>query len=139
MPALRFTLNEDGATVGRAISLLSPHDPADTIGVDGNSPARPVNRYLYENLLSNTECQIESWNLSAARESNLQAAREWRLRAEGLGYALRLLGAFQPEFRELIDTAIHSGAVASGEQERRNEAAASDASLVGAASTSVRP
>lgn len=68
------------------------------------------NRYLYENLVSNVEVQIESWNRQAGRESNPEAAQALRLKAEGLGYALRLLDAFQPEFRELIDYANHSGA-----------------------------
>ena len=65
------------------------------------------NRYLYENLVSNIEVQIESWNRQAGRQSNPDAAQALRLKAEGLGYTLRLLDAFQPEFRELIDCASH--------------------------------
>ncbi len=68
------------------------------------------NRYLYENLVSNVEGQIEAWNRKAGREPNPHAAQALRLKAEGLGYALRLLDAFQPEFRELTDSAKHSGA-----------------------------
>lgn len=74
-------------------------------GVDRTTPR--FNRYLYENLFSNVEVQIESWNRQAGRESNPQAAQTLRLKAEGLGYALRLLDSFQPEFRELIDCANH--------------------------------
>jgi len=65
------------------------------------------NRYLYENLVSNVEAQIESWNRQAGRQSNPDAAQALRLKAEGLGYTLRLLDAFEPEFRELIDCASH--------------------------------
>ena len=71
---------------------------------------RRFNRYLYENLVSNVECQLESWNRKAGRESNHRAAQGLRLKAEGLGYALRLLDAFEPEFRELIESAKHAGA-----------------------------
>jgi hypothetical protein len=63
------------------------------------------NRYLYENLISNVECQIEYWNRKADCQSNSQASQALRLKAEGLGYALRLLNAFEPEFRELVDCA----------------------------------
>jgi hypothetical protein len=34
-----------------------------------------------------------------------QAAQGLRLSAEGLGFALRLLNASEPEFRELVDCA----------------------------------
>jgi len=71
--------------------------------------ALQFNRSLYENLVSNVEVQIESWNRQAGRESNPQAAQAFRLKAEALGYTLRLLDAFQLEFRELIDCANHSG------------------------------
>jgi hypothetical protein len=73
---------------------------------EGRTTSR-FNRYLYENLVSNVEVQIESWNRQASRQSNLEAAQALRLKAEGLGYTLRLLDAFQPEFRELIDCASH--------------------------------
>jgi len=67
-----------------------------------------MNRYLYENLFSNVECQIEHWNRKAARQPDPETAQTLRTKAEGLGYALRLLDAFEPEFRELTDAAIHS-------------------------------
>ncbi len=70
-----------------------------------------INRYLYENLVSNVQGQIEHWNRKAARQqSNPETAQILRTKAEGLGYALRLLGAFEPEFRELTDAAIRCGA-----------------------------
>ena len=68
--------------------------------------SREINRYLYENLLSNVEGQIEHWTRKAARQPNPDTARTLRTKAEGLGYALRLLSAFEPEFRELTDAAI---------------------------------
>ena len=73
-----------------------------------------INRYLYENLVSNVECQIEHWNRKAARreqqqqQSDPDTAQTLRATAEGLGYALRLLDAFEPEFCELTDAAIRS-------------------------------
>jgi hypothetical protein len=63
------------------------------------------NRYLYENLMSNVESQIEYWNRKAETQANPPAAQALRFKAEGLGYALRLLRAFEPEFRELVDCA----------------------------------
>lgn len=75
----------------------------------GAEDTRPAfNRYIYENLVSNVECQIEYWNRKAESQSNSQAAQVLRLKAEGLGYALRLLYAFEPEFRELVDCASHA-------------------------------
>jgi hypothetical protein len=68
-----------------------------------------MNRYLYENLFSNVEWQIEHWNWKAARQPDPETAQTLRSKAEGLGYALRLLDAFEPEFRELTDGAIGSG------------------------------
>jgi len=69
---------------------------------------RKFNRYLFQNLVSNVECQIEYWIRKADRQGNLTAAQPFRLKAEGLGYALRLLNAFEPEFQELVDCASHS-------------------------------
>jgi len=66
------------------------------------------NRYLYENLVSNLESQIEHWNRKAARQPNPDTAQTLRTKAEGLGYALRLLSAFEPEFRELTDAVIRA-------------------------------
>jgi hypothetical protein len=77
-------------------------------GAERTSPQ--FNPYLYENLVSNVEVQIESWNRQAGRQSNPEAAQALRLKAEGLGYILRLLDAFQPEFRELIACASNSNA-----------------------------
>ncbi len=68
--------------------------------------ARPrFNRYLYENLWSSFECQIEYWNRKAESHADTAVGQALRLKAEGLGYALRLLNAFEPEFRELVDCA----------------------------------
>jgi hypothetical protein len=71
-------------------------------------PRLQFNRYLYENLASNVECQLEYWNRKAGCQSNPTAAQALRLKAEGLGYALRLLDAFEPEFRELVECARHA-------------------------------
>jgi hypothetical protein len=68
-----------------------------------------INRYLYENLISNLEGQIDHWNRKAARQPDPETAQSLRTKAEGLGYALRLLAAFEPEFRELTDAAIRFG------------------------------
>ena len=85
-------------------SAVESGQRADTGGAHRGAErkARQINRYLYENLVSNVEGQIEYWNRRALRESNSQAAEVLRHKAEGLGYALRLLNAFQPEFRELV-------------------------------------
>ena len=69
-----------------------------------------INRYLYANLVSNLESQLEHWARKAARQPNPDTAQSLRTKAEGLGYALRLLGAFEPEFRELTDAAFRCGA-----------------------------
>ncbi len=88
-------------------SVVESGQRADTGGARNGAErkARPINRYLYENLVSNVEGQIEHWNRRASRESNPQAADVLRHKAEGLGYALRLLNAFQPEFHELVSKA----------------------------------
>ncbi len=73
------------------------------------SSSRPgFNRYIYENFLYHIEGQIECWNRKAVREPNPEAAHALWHKAEGLGYALRLLYAFEPEFRELVDCASHA-------------------------------
>lgn len=75
---------------------------------NGEESTRPrFNRHLYENLLCHIEGQIECWNRKAVREPSPEAAHALWLKAEGLGYALRLLYAFEPEFRELTDSASH--------------------------------
>jgi hypothetical protein len=64
------------------------------------------NPYLFENLICNLECQIESWIRKAdSGELNPVASHALRRKAEGLGYATRLLNAFEPEFRELVECA----------------------------------
>lgn len=68
------------------------------------TPAK-FNRYLYENVLVHLEGQIESWNHKAVRDPNPEAAHALWLKAEGLDYALRLLYALEPEFRELVECA----------------------------------
>jgi hypothetical protein len=73
---------------------------------DGSEKATSnFNRYLYDNLLANLESQIEGWNRSAVRNQNPEAAHALWLKAEGLGYAIRLLYAFEPEFRDLVECA----------------------------------
>lgn len=73
---------------------------------DGTESSRPgFNRFIYENLVCHVEGQIEAWNRKAVREANPEAAHALRLKAEGLGYALRLLDAFKPEFDELVASA----------------------------------
>lgn len=71
----------------------------------GERTTLALNRYLFENLISNIECQIEYWNRKADCQANPTAGQALRLKAEGLGYALRLLDAFEPEFREQVDCA----------------------------------
>ena len=83
---------EAGTNTGRQ------HDCRDTI------PAK-FNAHIYENLLVHVEQQIESWNRKAVRDPNPEIAHALWLKAEGLGYGLRLLYAFEPEFRELVECA----------------------------------
>ncbi len=73
-----------------------------------------VNPYLYENLVSNLESQIEHWMRQVSRESDREVAKSIRAKAEGLAYSLRLLHAFEPEFRELIDWALRGVAAMKG-------------------------
>ena len=74
---------------------------------DGAETRTPeINRYLYENLVSNVQGQIEHWTGKAARQTDPETAQTLRTKAGGLGYALRLLSAFEPEFRELTEAAI---------------------------------
>lgn len=73
---------------------------------DGTESSRPgFNRFIYENLVCHVEGQIETWNRKAVSEANPEAAHALRLKAEGLGYALRLLYAFKPEFEALVANA----------------------------------
>jgi hypothetical protein len=68
----------------------------------GDKPPAKFKRHIYDNLLANLESQIESWNRNTVRSPNPEVAHALWLKAEGLGYALRLLYAFEPEFRELV-------------------------------------
>ncbi len=56
------------------------------------------NRYLYQNLVSNLECQIEYWKGKASRDPDPVTSDRLRHKALGLEYAVRLLDAFEPEF-----------------------------------------
>ena len=100
---------EAAAEMARAVSRGEPAGTPGTYGAARNS--RPTfNRFIYQNLLVHIEGQIESWNRRAVREPNPEAAHALWLKAEGLGYALRLLYAFEPEFRELVECAARSDA-----------------------------
>ena len=90
-----------------AMREISPRQAANTEDVNSrdNDPRPGFNRHLYLNLLCNIEAQVETWNRSAVRNPNPEAAHALWLKAEGLGYALRLLYAFEPEFRELVECA----------------------------------
>ena len=73
---------------------------------DGTESSRSgFNRFIYENLVCHVEGQIEAWNRKAMSEAIPETSRALRLKAEGLGYALRLLYAFKPEFEELVTSA----------------------------------
>lgn len=73
---------------------------------EGTESSRPsVNRFIYENLLCHVEGQIATWNRKAVREASPEVAHSLWKKAEGLGYALRLLYAFKPEFDELVASA----------------------------------
>jgi hypothetical protein len=104
-----ITIRQTAAEATRAV-------PSGQQGITGGArcgaerTTPEINRYLYQNLVSNLESQIEHWNRKAARQPNSETARSLRTKAEGLGYALRLLAAFEPEFRELTDAAIRCGA-----------------------------
>jgi hypothetical protein len=76
-----------------------------TIAEPGDQMKAGFNPHIYENFLVQLESQIEGWNRSAVRNPNPEAAHALWLKAEGLGYALRLLYAFEPEFRELVECA----------------------------------
>lgn len=97
-------------TAGETTNAVQSRREGHTVDASGDTERTTLefNRYIYENLARNVECQIEYWNRKAESQSNLQAAQVLRLKAEGLGYALRLLYAFEPEFRELVDCASHA-------------------------------
>jgi hypothetical protein len=82
-----------------------PSSPQWHTGREREGAEREINPYLYENLLSNVECQISQWTRQAERESNPEVAHALRAKAEGLRYALRLLFTFKPDFQELVQNA----------------------------------
>lgn len=90
-----------------ATSAVQSGQKADTGGARCGAE-RKINRYLYENIVCNLECQISGWTRRAAREPQAEIAQAFRLKAEGLQYALRLLFAFEPEFQELVECAEKS-------------------------------
>lgn len=81
----------------------APSSPQEHTGSARDGAERKINRFLYENLVSNIESQINAWTRKAARETEI--AQALRLKAEGLSYALRLLFAFKPDFQELVQKA----------------------------------
>jgi hypothetical protein len=87
--------------VGQKMDIT--HMASRSAGTD-NSRAG-FNRFIYENFRENLEGQVETWNRMAIRNRNPEVAHALWLKAEGLGYALRLLYAFEPEFRELVECA----------------------------------
>jgi hypothetical protein len=97
-------------TAAQPTSALPTVQQGDTGGApcasETETGTSQINRYLYENLVSNIDGQIEHWNRKAACQLDADAAQTLRTKAEGLGYALRLLRAFEPEFRELTDAAM---------------------------------
>jgi hypothetical protein len=105
---------EDGkrmSTDAKTIGVVEPiRHPTDIAVVAYRSEraltSRPgFNRFIFENFRENLEGQVEAWNRTAMRNPNPEAAHALWLKAEGLGYALRLLYAFEPEFRELVECA----------------------------------
>jgi hypothetical protein len=47
---------------------------------------------IFSAIVSNLECQIAAWQRKAA----LDRDETWKYKAEGLGYAIRLMAVFQP-------------------------------------------
>jgi hypothetical protein len=96
----------DQAPPAATNQIASDRSPdTGTLHRGADDTTRGFNRFLYENLLCNVESQIAGWNRSAVRNPNPEAAHALWLKAEGLGYAIRLLYAFEPEFRELVECA----------------------------------
>jgi hypothetical protein len=88
---------------------------------DGTESSRPgFNHYLYENLLRHVEGQIETWNRKGVRKAIPEAAHALWQKAEGLGYALRLLYAFKPEFDELLASAERTKCAGCGAELERH-------------------
>ena len=101
----------EGINTNRKIADLpsevtSSRGPDAGAACDGaKNTVQGFNPHIYENFLCQVESQIESWNRRAVRDPNPEATHALWLKAEGLGYALRLLYAFEPEFRELVECA----------------------------------
>jgi len=72
-----------------------------------------INRYLYFtriwSAMSNARSSIGIGRPPVSSSRTPRLPGYYAAKAEGLGYALRLLGAFEPEFRELTDAAIRLG------------------------------
>jgi hypothetical protein len=98
-------------TAAEAASAVPSERDGITGGGGGAERRTPkINRYLYENLVSNLESQIEHWTRKSAGQPDPATAQRLRTKAEGLGYALRLLSAFEPIPRcGMTDAAIHCG------------------------------
>lgn len=105
-----------------AIRTSCPSHAANTedISSKDNNPRAGFNRHLYDNLLANLESQIEGWNRSAVRNANPEIAHALWLKAEGLGYAIRLLYAFEPEFRDLVECASKGAELSLTDSARQN-------------------
>jgi hypothetical protein len=89
-------------TTEEANGAIPPGQPASTGGAR-HGAEKEINVYLYENLVSNLDCQIRAWIRKAERESDYEMAQQFRWKAEGLGYALRLLYVFKPDFDEITE------------------------------------
>jgi hypothetical protein len=81
-----------------------PRQAANTGDVNSreNNPQPGFNPHICLNLFCNVASQIETETRSAVRDPNPKVAHAFLLKAEGPGYALRLLYGFEPEFRELV-------------------------------------
>lgn len=91
-------MTEEAKTRQTAEGTRSPVESGQSMETGGTrsgaESSRPgFNRYIYENLICHVEGQIESWNRKAVRDPNPDVAHALWLKAEGLGYALRLLYA----------------------------------------------
>jgi hypothetical protein len=89
-------------TTEEANGAIPPGQPASTGGAR-HGAEKEINVYLYENLVSNLDCQIRAWIRRAERQSNYEMAQQFRWKAEGLGYALRLLYVFKADFDEITE------------------------------------
>ena len=88
----------------RGNKSYAPRQVANTGDVNSreNNPQPGFYPRIYLNLFCNVESQIETETRSAVRDPNPKVAHALLLKAEGPGYALRLLDGFKPEFRELV-------------------------------------